>query len=379
MNRERLASIIIDNYNYGRFLGAAIDSALAQTYPSVEVIVVDDGSTDHSREVIASYGSRITPVLKFNGGQASAFNAGFAASRGEGIVFLDADDLLLPSALAEAMPWLDDQNTVKVQWPMCLTGAGGTEDRGLFPDGTMPDGDLREIVRRIGPTNHLCAPTSGNVWSRRLLEQIFPVPEPLYRTDCDTYLFECAPFFGTLKTLSKPLSIYRQHGTNGRPSVGVDVRVKRELAYYEQYSGFLAAYCASQGYTIDQAEWRRHCWWYQHQQLIQHVAALSSQDRPFILVDDGSLEPGRIAGRQPIPFSECDGQYAGAPADDAAAIAELRRVQKRFAASHIVFAWPSFWWLEHYAGFHQHLRGTARLCVSDDCAVIFELMPESTL
>lgn len=61
-----LVSIIINNYNYGRFLREAIDSALNQTYPHVEVIVVDDGSTDGSQEIITSYGDRVIPVLKEN-------------------------------------------------------------------------------------------------------------------------------------------------------------------------------------------------------------------------------------------------------------------------------------------------------------------------
>src|SRR3954451_20463787 len=94
-----LVSIVIDNYNYARFLPEAIESALAQTYPDTEVIVVDDGSTDDSREIIASYGSRVRPVLKTNGGQASAFNAGFAASRGDVVLFLDSDDTLFPEAV----------------------------------------------------------------------------------------------------------------------------------------------------------------------------------------------------------------------------------------------------------------------------------------
>ncbi len=73
-----LVSILINNYNYGRFLSKAIDSALNQEYQNIEVIVVDDGSTDDSRKIIESYGERIKPVLKENGGQASAFNAGFS-------------------------------------------------------------------------------------------------------------------------------------------------------------------------------------------------------------------------------------------------------------------------------------------------------------
>ena len=85
-------TILINNYNYARFLPAAIDSALSQTYHPLEVVVVDDGSTDESLDIIRDYGDRVRPVFKSNGGQASAFNAGFAASRGEVICLLDADD-----------------------------------------------------------------------------------------------------------------------------------------------------------------------------------------------------------------------------------------------------------------------------------------------
>ncbi len=94
MNIQPLVSIVINNYNYGHFLREAIDSALQQTYEPLEVIVVDDGSTDESRPIIGEYGDRIIPLLKENGGQASALNAGFARSQGQIVIFLDADDVL---------------------------------------------------------------------------------------------------------------------------------------------------------------------------------------------------------------------------------------------------------------------------------------------
>ncbi|MEW5858968.1 MAG: glycosyltransferase, partial [Cyanobacteriota bacterium] len=62
MKEKPFVSVIINNYNYGRFISEAIDSVLNQTYPHIEVIVVDDGSTDNSREVIASYQDKIIPV-----------------------------------------------------------------------------------------------------------------------------------------------------------------------------------------------------------------------------------------------------------------------------------------------------------------------------
>jgi glycosyltransferase involved in cell wall biosynthesis len=84
---------IISSYNYGPFLQERIDSVLNQTSQNVGVIVVDDGSTDNSREIIASYGDRIIPVLKANGGQGSAINAGVAVSQAEMISYLDANDI----------------------------------------------------------------------------------------------------------------------------------------------------------------------------------------------------------------------------------------------------------------------------------------------
>src|SRR5437879_12763582 len=113
MNNFELASIIVNHYHYGRFLREAVDSALNQTYRHTEVIVVDDGSTDGSPEIIASYGKRIVPVLKQNGGQNSALNAGFSRSRGDVILFLDSDDVLLPTAVDAAVAALAEPHAGK--------------------------------------------------------------------------------------------------------------------------------------------------------------------------------------------------------------------------------------------------------------------------
>src|SRR5262249_3765636 len=134
MSRLPLASIIVNNYNYGPFLRHSIDSALAQTYPNKEVIVVDDGSTDEPRENIASYGKQIIAVVKDNGGQASAFNAGFAVSRGESVLFLDSDDLLLPSTLEKTVPLLEDSDVVKVHWPLWVIDHHGDRRGEVFPN-----------------------------------------------------------------------------------------------------------------------------------------------------------------------------------------------------------------------------------------------------
>src|SRR5208282_6001413 len=139
-------SIVIDNYNYARYLRAAIDSALTQTYSPVEVIVVDDGSTDGSREVIESYDKRIAPIFKANGGHGSAFNAGFAASNGEIVMFLDADDELLPEAVDQVVgAWRP--GVAKVQFQLELIDDRG-KPLGLWPPfiGFIPNGDIRDRI-----------------------------------------------------------------------------------------------------------------------------------------------------------------------------------------------------------------------------------------
>ena len=96
-----LVSVIVVNYNYGKFLKLAVDSVFEQTYPNIECIIVDDASTDGSADVLLAI-SKQNPGTKIlrrsdNGGQSLASKEGFEASSGEYVVFLDADDFLLPS------------------------------------------------------------------------------------------------------------------------------------------------------------------------------------------------------------------------------------------------------------------------------------------
>ena len=86
---EKLVSIVINNYNYADFLEEAIQSSLAQTYTNIEIVLVDDGSTDRSETIANKYRHQLICVRKENGGQASAINFGFCVCKGEFILFLD--------------------------------------------------------------------------------------------------------------------------------------------------------------------------------------------------------------------------------------------------------------------------------------------------
>ena len=124
-------SLVIATFNHARFLGEALDSALAQTLEGVEVVVVDDGSTDDTPAALASYVGRIQVIRQPNRGLAAARNAGLAAARGTYVGFLDADDVLMPTKLAEQVALLE--SAPNVGWTYCdaliETIATGTEMR----------------------------------------------------------------------------------------------------------------------------------------------------------------------------------------------------------------------------------------------------------
>jgi glycosyltransferase involved in cell wall biosynthesis len=224
-------TIIINNYNYGRFLRSAIESALAQTYSGTEVIVVDDGSTDDSCAVIASYDERIIPILKENGGQASALNAGFARSHGSVVIFLDADDILHPQVVERVVGhFRADPKVVRVQYRLDVIDRAGILTGLSKPPRHMsiPSGDLRQQALLYGD-DIPWLPTSGNAFSATMLHRIFPIPEPEYRICADYYLSNLSPLFGMLVSLDETGGYYRVHGSNNHEKERLDLQQTRQL------------------------------------------------------------------------------------------------------------------------------------------------------
>ncbi len=207
-----LVSVIIDNYNYDRYLAQSIESALAQTYQRTEVIVVDDASTDGSRDVIRRYAG-VVPVFKTdNAGQGSALNAGFLASHGEIVIFLDADDYLEPHAVARVVSeWRP--GTAKVQYRLAMVDATGRVID-LFPprDIRFDSGDVVPLLLRSG--RYQTAVMSGNAFARKVLQRILPIPEAEFRISADGYLVTLAPLLGQVHSIEEPLGVYRIHGRN---------------------------------------------------------------------------------------------------------------------------------------------------------------------
>ena len=134
-NAVKDLTIVICSYNYERFLREAIDSALAQAPERTRVIVIDDGSTDGSRAIIASYGERIVPVLKENGGQASAYNLGLELVDTEYITYLDSDDVLYDGAIDQALAAFERGGYAKVQFRLSVID-GDSRPTGAKPRDT---------------------------------------------------------------------------------------------------------------------------------------------------------------------------------------------------------------------------------------------------
>jgi glycosyltransferase involved in cell wall biosynthesis len=215
-----LVSVVIPNYNYEEFVGDAIDSALALDWPDVEVIVVDDGSTDRSREVIGRYGDRITAIFQPNSSHAAACNAGFARSRGDVIIFLDSDDFLDPSLIRElAAVWRPGIS--KVQFQMKIVDSSGRPTGALFPqfDSVPTPAQIRKWFMTTGayPT----PPCSGNAYPRSFLEKIFPLD--VADRFSDSCCLAAAPYLGDVVTIDKPLVGYRVHGRNNGAMSSLDV------------------------------------------------------------------------------------------------------------------------------------------------------------
>jgi hypothetical protein len=206
-------SIVVISHNYERYLASAIDSALTQDYDPVQVLVVDDGSTDGSQQVIRSYGDRVEAIFKTNGGNSTAINAAFAHCRGEIVMFLDADDYLYRNAVSRIVEvWR--AGSAKLEFRLSLVDATGIH-RGVEPPSCapLPNGDVIGEFTRWG---HYVTPVlGGNAFSRSALEQLLPIPdEPSFRNHNDGYLNPLCAFCGPIASVDEELGAYRLHGAN---------------------------------------------------------------------------------------------------------------------------------------------------------------------
>jgi glycosyltransferase involved in cell wall biosynthesis len=224
-----LVSIVICNHNYEQFLAAAIDSALSQNYAPVEVIVIDDGSTDGSRALISRYGSRIRTVFKRNGGQPSAINAGFHESRGDIVCLLDADDVFAPGKVGRLVEVFE--RNPDASWIFHELSYIDERGEDIPLDAFNDRGHVRAVLRRrrrYGMFAHVdlrnsfaagerlpyaCPAFSALTFRRRALEAILPMPEDIARAGDEFPKFAALALFPGIH-LGECLAQQRIHGDN---------------------------------------------------------------------------------------------------------------------------------------------------------------------
>lgn len=208
-------SVIIPAYNQSKYLGQAIESALNQTRPPLEVLVVDDGSTDSTPEVMASYGDRIRSIRQENAGVAAARNTGMRLARGDLIAFLDSDDLWLPRKLELQVQRFEADAEVGAAHCGVLDIDADGQPLAQRPDGK--EGWIATDMLLFRQNGILCAGSTGIV-TRAAMEKIGEFDVRLPPSEDWDYFYRIALHY-KIAFVPEVLMHYRQHGSNGHLNI----------------------------------------------------------------------------------------------------------------------------------------------------------------
>jgi glycosyltransferase involved in cell wall biosynthesis len=211
-----LVTALIDTYNHERFIEQAIVSVLEQNVPQseMEVLVVDDGSTDGTPEIVKKFAPCVRHLYKSNGGQASAFNAAIPEARGEVVAFLDGDDWWAKEKLPIVLECLEKNPEIgSVGHGFYEVHDGEISSGTVIPQRTqrlqLHDRAGAELFRQLRPF----LGTSKVTIRKRVLERVLPIPEALV-IEADEYMFTLAAAVAGALVLNKPLFYYRFHSGN---------------------------------------------------------------------------------------------------------------------------------------------------------------------
>jgi glycosyltransferase involved in cell wall biosynthesis len=254
-NEKPVVTVLIDTFNYGHFIEEAIRSVLIQDFPAeqIEIIVVDDGSTDNTRELVAKYGERVQYFYKPNGGQASAFNYGVTRARGEFIALLDADDYWLPSKLSKVIDAFQNSEDVGLVYHRFQEFRMESYERSVAEfnavSGFVP-ADIKSILL------YTACQTSGLTFRAELVRKLLPLDERMI-ISADALLAALIIFLGPVVAIDEPMGVYRIHGANlyFHGAKGVDParqlrRIETLRVVLEEMDKWLAAH----GYDLQQPE-----------------------------------------------------------------------------------------------------------------------------
>ncbi|MEY2403768.1 MAG: hypothetical protein QOD38_1319 [Acidimicrobiaceae bacterium] len=206
-----LVSFCVSNHNYGRYLRPLLDALLAQTYPNVEIIVIDDGSTDDSREVLADYDGRVVVEFQEQRGQSVACNRAFELSRGDIVVFHDSDDIVYLDAAQRLVEAFEDPAVTMVMTRLDIVDGDGRHTGERRPPDGCPlwSGDLRSLV--LERCSFFWPETTGQAYRRSFVESVMPIPD---LTPPDGYFSCLSAIGGPIAVLDPAVACYRSHGRN---------------------------------------------------------------------------------------------------------------------------------------------------------------------
>ena len=219
-------SVVIPNYNYGRFIGEAVESVLAQTYPIAEIVVVDSESTDETLEVLRKYADRVRVIVQENLGVCAARNRGVAETNGEFIAFLDADDRWLPQKIEKQMAkFAGDEEIGLVHCGMREIDSETDQTLGLLLDGG--EGSIADNLL-LWQSPAVIGPGGTTVVRRVVFEEVGGFDTDLVVGEdwdfCYRTARRCRVGF-----VREPLVDYRSHGTNAHHNVAEMERGMRRM------------------------------------------------------------------------------------------------------------------------------------------------------
>jgi glycosyltransferase involved in cell wall biosynthesis len=227
---ESLVTVLIDTYNHERFIEDAIVSVLEQDFPAaeMEILAIDDGSTDGTHEIIRKFEPRVRLLQKANGGQASAFNVGIPEARGQVVAFLDGDDWWARNKLSRVMETMAADPTLGfVGNGIVMMHRDGSAESEVLREGFRLQANTREGARLFGVRGSFMG-TSRMTIRRDILRRIGAVPEGIV-VQADEYLFTLAAVLAGAQILPDALTYYRLHDANGFQLSGNDpARLRRK-------------------------------------------------------------------------------------------------------------------------------------------------------
>src|ERR1700761_6713443 len=226
-------SVLITCFNYGAYVGLAIDSVLQQTYPAAEIIVSDDASQDNSCEVVESYVTRglgVKLLRNPHGGMAANLNAAYRNCSGDIIVLLDADDTFLPGKIEAVVNAFRANPQAGFAIHRAVLVDNQRRARGLYPLlSALPSGDCAQVTYDNSGILMGLPPTTNLALRREIADRIFPIPEE-YTGYAEQMFHRLAPLMTELCSVDEPLARWRLHGANDQNSTQINPRrLEREL------------------------------------------------------------------------------------------------------------------------------------------------------